>query len=122
MAKRSIRLLATMAGLGLALPLALVACPHPNDPADPGDPTSPTAAAPKGETVEPDAPLPGDGGPAAGEKAPPAPDPVPRDRPGLPPPGPSYQGAPGGDDSPSLFDPEEAGPPPIDPKNAPLRV
>jgi hypothetical protein len=87
-------------GLLLGLVLSLVACPRPIE--NPADPDRPVAADPdKGETIEPDRPAP------RGDAGPPAPiDPVPDDP------------IPEGSERPAL----EPAPPPMDPKNAPLRV
>ena len=86
-------------GLLLGLVLSLVACPRPIE--NPADPDRPVAADPdKADTVEPDRPAPsGDAAPPAPIN--PAPDPIPQ-----------------GSERPAV----EPAPPPMDPKNAPLRV
>jgi len=87
-------------GLLLGLVLSLVACPRPID--NPADPDHPVATDPaKGETVEPNRPAPGDAGP------PPPVEPFQV----VPPP-------PEGREQPAV----DPAPPPMDPKNAPLRV
>lgn len=88
-------------GLLLGLVCSLVACPRPIE--NPADPDRPVAADPaKEDTVEPGRPAPGDAGPA------PSVDPLPDDP------------APAGREQPAM---EPAPPPPpMDPKNAPLRV
>ena len=87
-------------GLLVGLVLSLCACPRPIE--NPADPEKPVAAEPdQGDTVEPDRPAPGDAGP------PPPIDPVP-----------SEPGEPEGREQPAV----NPAPPPMDPKNAPLRV
>lgn len=90
-------------GLLFGLVLSLVACPRPIDnPANP-NPNQPVTGQPgDGNTVEPERPAPGDAGP---------PPPV---KPATPEPGP-----PEGSSEHPAVDPT---PPPMDPKNAPLRV
>jgi hypothetical protein len=86
-------------GLLLGLVLSLVACPRPIE--NPADPDKPITADPeRGDTVEPDHPAPGDAGPT------PPVNPVPDDP------------APASSDRPAV----DPAPPPMDPKNAPLRV
>jgi len=91
-----------LGGLLLGLMLSLVACPRPIE--NPVDPDKPMAADPdKGDTVEPNNPAP------AGDAGPPPPiDPAP----------PSDPQTPQGREQPAV----NPAPPPMDPKNAPLRV
>jgi len=86
-------------GLLLGLVLSLVACPRPIE--NPADPSKPVTADPAhGDTVEPGHPAPGDAGPP-------------------PPVSPPDDPAPAGSSDRPAVDPT---PPPMDPKNAPLRV
>jgi hypothetical protein len=97
------RLTATaLGGLLVGLMLSLVACPRPIE--NPVDPDKPVAADPdNGDTVEPNNPAPArDAGP------PPPIDPTP----------PSNPEVPEGREQPAV----NPAPPPMDPKNAPLRV
>lgn len=88
-------------GLLLGLVLSQMACPRPIE--NPVDPAKPVATDPaKGDTVEPNRPAPGDAGPT------PPIDPVQDD------PAPQGSERPAGEPAPT--------PPPMDPKNAPLRV
>ena len=94
-------------GLLLGLLLSLVACPRPID--NPADPDPPIATDPsKGDTVEPNRPAPGDAGPAGPTRPI---NPVPDD--------PATDPATEGREHPAV---EPVAPPPMDPKNAPLRV
>ncbi len=88
-------------GLLLGLVLSLVACPRPIE--NPADPDHPVAADPnKGDVIEPDRPAPpGDAGPPPPIDRAPATDPEPEGR-----------------EQPAV----NPAPPPMDPKNAPLRV
>jgi hypothetical protein len=97
---RSIFSVTGASGLLIGLVLSLVACPRPIE--NPADPDPPIATDPaEGDTVEPNRPAPGDAGPTPSIKS------VPVD--------PATEGR----EQPAV---EPVAPPPMDPKNAPLRV
>lgn len=90
-------------GLLLGLVLSLCACPRPIE--NPADPEDPVAAEPdKGDVVDPKRPAPGDAGPVAPI------DPLPSE--------PDPPEVPDGREQPAV----NPAAPPMDPKNAPLRV
>ncbi|HEU5060110.1 MAG TPA: hypothetical protein VFU21_26440 [Kofleriaceae bacterium] len=90
-------------GLLLGLVLSLCACPRPIE--NPADPDQPVAGEPdKGDVIEPGRPAPGDAGP------PPPIEPLPTD--------PDPPEVPSGREQPAV----NPVAPPMDPKNAPLRV